>query len=171
MRPWPHGAFGRHSEAELTEWARTLSIFRFCGAIGGHANDGDQLMAGLRYSSSDDLADLAAALGITLWRVPWLRLNDANQIPDAPRWQQPDRQSLGGVSVFVYAEHGILNICIAGAAGDPYSVTQADVDQARIVERLLEPVRHRVVDPPRDNPRCICPKYYPSIFGPDETAP
>ena len=142
-----------------------LSIFRFCRAIGGHANDGDQLVAALRYSSSDDLGALAAALGITLRRVSRLRLKEVSQVPDAPSWQQPLHQSLGGVPVFLYAQRGTLEISIAGAAGDPYSVTRADVDRAGIVEPLLEPVRDRVVDPPRDTDRCLCPKYYPSIFG------
>ena len=141
-----------------------LSTFRFCRAIGGHANDGDELVAALRYSSSDDLGALATTLGITLRRASWLRLKEANEVPDAPHWQQPLPQSLGGVPLLLHARSGLLEICIAGAEGDPYSVTGLDVERARAVEVLLAPVRDRVVDPPRDTSRCLCPKYYPSIF-------
>jgi hypothetical protein len=45
---WEQWLYERHSKAELAVWAPTLRYFRYCRAIGGHANDGDQLMVVLR---------------------------------------------------------------------------------------------------------------------------
>lgn len=45
---WEQWLYERHSRAELAEWAPTLRYFRYCRAIGGHANDGDQLVVLLR---------------------------------------------------------------------------------------------------------------------------
>jgi len=39
----------------LRRWGRRLSMVRFCRAVGGHANDGDELMAVFRYESIPQL--------------------------------------------------------------------------------------------------------------------
>ena len=61
---WLDYLFHRHPPAELGAWARRLRYFRFCKAIGGHANDGDQLVAALRYADAADLRHLLAQLGL-----------------------------------------------------------------------------------------------------------
>jgi hypothetical protein len=53
-----------HGEQTLRRWARLLSIFRFCRAAGGHANDGDELSAVFRYASVPQLLDALRQLGI-----------------------------------------------------------------------------------------------------------
>jgi hypothetical protein len=65
MDRWQDYLYRSHSEAELADWARRLDHFRFCRAIGGHANDGDALLVALRYSSAADLESLWRELGVT----------------------------------------------------------------------------------------------------------
>jgi hypothetical protein len=41
------------------------------------------------------------------------------------------------------------------------------VDGAKLVEPLLTRFGSRIVDPPRDTPRCISPKSFPEWFRDD----
>ena len=46
---WLNYLFYGYGRAELGAWARRLHYFRFVAALGGHANDGDLLLAALHY--------------------------------------------------------------------------------------------------------------------------
>ena len=63
----PHAI--RQSPDELGTWAPSLRIFRYCRAFGGHNNDGDQLLVGLRVDSSDEVAYVLAELALLLPEV------------------------------------------------------------------------------------------------------
>jgi hypothetical protein len=91
-----------HSEAELRGWAKSLRIFRYCESVGGHANDGDELLAAIRCERLTDTGQILHALG----------LDDVGH------------QQLAGVPCFLFAAGGLLTISTAGADGDPYRVTQ-----------------------------------------------
>jgi hypothetical protein len=45
---WEQWLYERHSKAELAVWVSTLRYFRYVRAVGGHANDGDELVVLLR---------------------------------------------------------------------------------------------------------------------------
>jgi hypothetical protein len=126
--------FRRHSFEELRAWTETMRFFRFCRAIGGHANDGDLLVAAVRVESQADLAAVAAALGI------------------APRAGQAE---IAGVRCFVAVHPGQLELWLSGAAGDAYEVSEEDVLNAVKIEAALASVADRVIDPPMAGERCF----------------
>jgi hypothetical protein len=126
--------FRSHSRAELQAWAKRLRYFRFCRALGGLANDGDCLAVALRHRGEADAQHLLASLS------------------DAQR----------NVSVSLTAD--TLQLTLAGANGDPYEVTEADVANAEALERRLDPHAERIIDPPLNDPRCIAPATYPAFW-------
>jgi hypothetical protein len=75
---WTDYLYERHPPARLHAWARELAYFRFCRAYGGHANDGDQLLAGLRVETQDDLVRTLSALSVP---VTWLGPIDSRSVP------------------------------------------------------------------------------------------
>jgi hypothetical protein len=171
--------FERHSPDELRAWARSLRYFRFCRAYGGHSgDDGDQLMVALRIGSERELEGVFAQLQIPVRRLP--PDNPEPQIgvaytgaqyaefktgtPDFPRIQQPSHVTIAGQKAHAWMLKGQLQITIHDQLS-PYDVTQEAVDSARQVEPLLAPLRARIIDPPRDNRNCVCPKFYPLFWA------
>lgn len=170
--------FRTHSRAELREWGNALRFFRFCRAAGGHANDGDTLEAALGFRDLDELHALCRGLGFSLTPLP----PDEPQpvvgqsysgadfgrfrtpIDDYRLWEQPGRKELAGVSVFLWVHAGKLRLSLSGD-DDPYEVTEADVEKAKRLEVLLEPLAQAIVDPPNDSDRCFHPGRYPRFFA------
>ncbi len=132
---WLAYLYRQHNRAELTEWTQAMRFFRYCRAVGGHANDGDQLLAALRCENAADLARLLAALGL----------------------EQPGHVQVASTKVFIYWHQHLqkLELCLFGAAGDPYEVSRADVDNALRIEPLLEPLVADIVMPPRAGEWCF----------------
>ena len=87
---WLDYLFHGYSRAELGAWARRLHYFRFVKALGGHANDGDLLLAALHYADNAELRSLLAQFGL-----PAGPGNEAAPIPS------PGRVALAGVNVHV----------------------------------------------------------------------
>jgi hypothetical protein len=161
--------FRPHSYEELRRWTERLSFFRFRRALGGHANDGDVLLAALRVRSEAELVALARTVGIPLRELPpdaaeqvvgaVYSLAELAQIPTRieayPRFAQPGHIALAGVGCWCWIYEGRLELSLSGAAGDGYEVTEADVENAVAVEALLAPVAGYVLDPPLENERCF----------------
>jgi hypothetical protein len=145
-----------------------LRAFRFLPAIGGHANDGDELC--LRLGPTEAIDEISRRLG--------LRLDAA--IPGEPQpapgraygademarlrslatgtpWVQPGHTQVAGEAVFAWIDARGLTLSVSGRAGDPYAVTDADVEAcARIEAAVLDTVVGFVIDPPEA--RCVMPK-------------
>jgi len=134
---WSEYLFRTHSESVLSDWARRLKVFRFCRANGGHANDGDALVAMYRYESEEQLAQFLARIG--------LEISDRVEV-----------DQLVHVSTF----DGLLRLLISSE----YEVTEENVREAERIEQLLAGATLPLVEPPIDNMRCVCPKYYPRLF-------
>jgi hypothetical protein len=130
---WLSYLYRQHSQAELEEWTRELRYFRYCRALGGHANDGDALVCALNCPDEATQARLLAALGA----------------------KAAGRATLAGASAYLSVHGSQLELTLSGAAGDPYEVTRADVDQALSVEALLEPLAADVIVPPRAEKHCF----------------
>lgn len=179
-RPIPEAwTFRGHSQDELQRWATALRFFRFCRAVGGHANDGDVFEVLVRFQSERELLEICNQLDLHLNTLP----GDAprpvpnrrysadefskfrSRIEKLPHLEQPGRCQVKGIPAFVWVVERGLRIYLAGAAGDPYEVSERDFENALSADGLLEPLRDRVVDPPQDNPRCVCPKYYPAFWA------
>jgi hypothetical protein len=137
--------FRSHSRAELRAWAERLRYFRFCRALGGLANDGDYLGVALRCAGERDAQQM-------LTKLSGSTLNTGHVI-------------IAGVSVFVSVSPEAVLLSLSGADGDYYSVTEADVAHAEVLEALLEQVAERIVDPPLDDARCIAPATHPEFWA------
>lgn len=152
---WLDYLFYRHPRAELVAWARRLRYFRFCKAYGGHANDGDQLLAALRYTDEPDLTQLLLHLGLA-------GAGGAHR-----SLASPGRVTLAGHAVFLSVrrapvqqlEFSIFDL------DNPYEVTARAVAAAEAVEELLVAHEVRLVDPPQPNHHCLCPAYYPELWA------
>lgn len=161
--------FRSHSFDELEEWTERMRFFRFVRAIGGHANDGDELSCALRYDSEEDLLSITAKLGMPLQLPPPDALEAEpgrsytrdefdrlrSPIERFPRYEQPGHVTIAGVPTFVWVRPDRLTFRVAGAKGDPYEVTEKDVENAIAIERDLAPFADRVIDPPVDGDHCF----------------
>lgn len=119
-----------------------MSYFRFCRAYGGHANDGDQFLAAFRYTDEADLQAVLGSLGL----------------------RQTGRCEIAGEQCFVGANNHRLALIVDGGDGNPYEVSEEDFQRALRLERQLQLLADRVIDPPQDDRNCICPKYYPGYW-------
>jgi hypothetical protein len=145
MSTWEQYLYARHSREELHAWARRLRYFRFCRAIGGHANDGDRLLLALRHDGPDDAQALCAQL-------------------DAAATGR-GHHLIAGIPVFAWTYEQTVTLSMSGAAGDFYSVTELDVVNAATLESLIEPLRGRIIDPPFHDEHCLAPATYPEIWS------
>ena len=174
---WERYLYENHSKASLAEWAPTLRFFRYCRAYGGHAGDGDSLRVVLRLESRSDVERLFAHLGIPLLILPpdepqpvpgkpypadeFLKFRSVvRRFPDIV---QPGHVDVLGVSTFVWVDDDRMTIDSKG--GNVWDVDETAIASARRLEPLLEPLAAQVLDPPQDDRHCICPKYYPELWG------
>ena len=177
---WLRYLYERHSPAELAGWARSLRLFRFCRALGGHANDGDTLQLALQFEGEDDLLALLAQLGIAVQRYPPETPQPvAGQaypgeefrqfpmlVPAHPSIGQPSHVSLFGVPCHVWVTSRVT--ITMQAERDIWHVDEAAVESAARLEANLKAVADgvadRAIDPPVENRNCLCPKFYPEIW-------
>lgn len=150
-------------------------MFRFIRAHGGHANDGDSLDVAYQYKSDSDLHQFFGHLGIPLTvfaerpaqpepgvSYPGTEFSKFPSLVPGTHWiKQPGHCEIAGQKAFVWCEASRIRISV----GADYLVTEADVQGAEAIERVLPDVPLHRVDPPVDSERCICPKYYPAYFG------
>ncbi|MBA2282242.1 MAG: hypothetical protein H0W25_13590 [Acidimicrobiia bacterium] len=178
QRHWERYLYELHTRAELVEWAPSLKYFRYCRSIGGHADDGDDLVVALRFTTEEDLLSLCDRFGIRLIRLPpalprpesgvsytpdeWARF--PSLVVQLPHLQQPGHLDVDGVACFVWIYDAYLTISVKDPAAHPAVVTQQGVEGARRLEPLVEPQWWRIVEPPVDSDRCICPTYHLDIW-------
>ena len=133
------------SEIELRALARRLRVFRFCKALGGHANDGDSLLAVYAYASEAELMAFYTHLGVT----------------NGPRARyETGVLRMDGAAPHARLDGGRIYLTLGGQ----WEVAEADVAAAEIVEKRLEGAPLSLVEPPLDDEHCVCPKYYPDWF-------
>ena len=175
---WNLYLFERHDRQQIAQWARRLRYFRFCRAVGGHANDGDELLVAIGLQAGADLADVCAALGIVLevvapgspQPVPGVAYTAeefgrfASIVPGSAGIRQPGFVELAGQPVYAHLQADRLEISLSDA-DSPYQVTEAAVRSAERVEALLAPLAGRLIDPPRTSRHCVCPAHYPDMWN------
>ncbi|OWR30793.1 hypothetical protein CDO73_09385 [Saccharibacillus sp. O23] len=163
---WRRYLHERHSPEELREWAHTLRYLRYRRATGGHAGDGDRLLAAVAVGSRSELESVCGLLGIELQPIregepDWPRQVRSLDYPDV---LQPGNAKIGGVEAFAWIYSDRLEIGVSDP-DNPYEVSASTVEAAaEHLEPLLAPLQERLIDPPNDNRNCICPKYYPELF-------
>ena len=152
---WLDYLFGNYGRVVLTNWARRLHYFRFVKALGGHANDGDLLLAVLRYANNADLRKLFAQLGL-----PTGPGRATGPVPS------PGLIAWAGAKVYVAVRHAPQQLEFTIIAPDgSYDVTPQAVEAAEAVELLLAVQAPRIIDPPLRDHHCVCPAYYPELWA------
>jgi hypothetical protein len=142
-RRWNAHLYRRHSPRELRDWTTRLRWFRLRRAFGGHDNDGDDLRLALRARTEAELAGVLAALGITgLGHV-----------------------RIAGENAFASARPGRVELSLSDP-DEPYEVSAGAVAAALRIEEATGALASSVIDPPLDDPNCVCPKYYPHLWAP-----
>ncbi len=183
---WERYLYEDHTRRQLSAWAKRLECFRFCRAYGGHGGDGDQLVCVLRLGDEASLLAMCAALGVGLRPMPSAEVlagMSAGERPSSAQefagWVQPGWVEIQGVRVFAWIGVHLLKDESGTLTGerlstlklsimdrdDVWSVTEAAVADALLVEAVLKPLLGQVVDPPQDDRNCISPKRYPEMFG------
>lgn len=171
---WEQWLYQDHSPEELRAWSQRLHWFRFCRAVGGHANDCDELRVVFRVDTEPDLRAACTVLGIPLTEVspdvpqpiPGVSYSGTDYakfqslIPEFPHLAQPGHTVVAGEFAFAWIAAGRLQLSPANPE-NPYEVTTRTIDSALKIESLLLPLAPTVIDPPFDNPHCISPKHYP----------
>ncbi|HEX6241639.1 MAG TPA: hypothetical protein VFZ61_12115 [Polyangiales bacterium] len=171
---WRAYLFEVHSPETLRAWAQRLSLFRFCRAVGGHANDGDELLLVYAYQTPSELSGFFNALGAPLIQhseappqaIPgvsytWEQSRKfPSLIPNTTWLQQPGHCKLAGEDAFAWCTNQQIQISIAHG----FEVTEAEVQRAERLERALRGVALARVDPPVVRRHCVCPAYYPELF-------
>jgi hypothetical protein len=76
----------------------------------------------------------------------------------------PGHATIAGQAAYVLTGPDRLEIHLSDP-DDPYEVSAATVRAAVAIEPLLDPMAGRVIDPPRDDHHCVCPKYYPELWA------
>jgi hypothetical protein len=142
-RRWNAYLYRRHSPRELRDWATRLRWFRMCRASGGHHDDGDDLRLALRAETEHELGAVLAALGLT----------------------ELGHVRIAGESAFASARPGRLELRLSDP-DEPYEVSARAVASAVAIEAALGALTSSVIDPPLDDPHCVCPKYYPHLWAP-----
>lgn len=142
-RRWNAYLYRRHSPRELRDWATRLRWFRMCRASGGHHDDGDDLRLALRAETEQELGAVLAALGLT----------------------ELGHVRIAGESAFASARPGRLELRLSDP-DEPYEVSARAVASAVAIEAALGALTSSVIDPPLDDPHCVCPKYYPHLWAP-----
>ncbi|OCC06044.1 hypothetical protein BA190_04795 [Labrys sp. WJW] len=175
---WNRYLFERHDRQEIAQWARRLRYFRFCRAVGGHANDGDELLLAIALQAEVGLVDVCAGLGIVLDAVapgspqpgPGVAYTAeayqgfASIVPGTKGIRQPGHIQLAGQPVYVHARANRLEISLSDPDA-PYEVREATIRSAEQVETLLAPLAGRLIDPPRTSRHCVCPAFYPEMWN------
>ncbi|WP_214322584.1 hypothetical protein [Nonomuraea sediminis] len=169
---WTGYLYESHPPDRLRAWARELGFFRFCRAYGGHANDGDHLLVSLRVETENDLLRTFSVLDVPVKRllpgqprpVPGVAYSRFPvPMPRFPEIGQPGYVEIAGQRAHLWSHGERLNVSVADAV-DHYSVTDAAVASAKVIEALLAPLASQVVDPPQDDRNCVCPRYYPDLW-------
>jgi hypothetical protein len=171
---WRTYLFEVHSAQTLRAWAQRLRLFRFCRAVGGHANDGDELLLVYAYQSPSELLSFFEGLGLQLTQhsvappqaSPGVSysLDQAQKFPNlipGTRWlQQPGHCKLAHQDAHAWCTGRQIQLSIAHG----FDVTEADVERAERLERALRDVTLLRIDPPVARRHCVCPAYYPELF-------
>ena len=171
---WWRYLFEAHPEATLRAWARRLRLFRFFRAFGGHAGDGDALLAAFRYATVDELLGFFAFAGLPpaihatkpAQPVPGTAYPHeefaafASLIPGTQWIEQPGHCRIAGRPAFVWCDRDRIRISLHTG----WDVTEANVVDAEALEVLLAAAPLPRIEPPVDHRNCVCPKYYPDWF-------
>ncbi|MCY1014166.1 hypothetical protein, partial [Pyxidicoccus sp. MSG2] len=140
----PHGrrAYPLGREEEIRQWATGLQHFRFYSSCGG-PDEGFGFLISLRCAWESELEQVQCSLSAILEEL-------GIELDEGARFESAD---------------GVLSLILSGAEGDSVHVTEADYQNARRLEAVLQPYLDQLIQPPRANVDCVCPEYYAGFWG------
>jgi hypothetical protein len=173
--------FEKHSQQEVTSWAAQLRYFYFFRAAGGHANDGDELRAGICYTDKADLEFKLGLLGIIPGKItaedPQPQLGKSYQsnefslfktpVSHFPDLKQPGHIVITKISLFVWITPQIMQFSVSGQLdGNLYEVSQADFEACIKLEELFDQLAWQPFkdDSIAQSVQCISKTGYPELF-------
>jgi hypothetical protein len=173
---------------QISEWALNLRFFRCI--IGGISSPREELPAMpdhltvlLKLTSEDDLIKILQHLGVPVIKsfsenLDLSRIGNESFEPvqNFPHLYIPQNLQINGArpTIGVNSRRLRLSLKIAhreDVPGKPSDFAEKlqkaaeTVDQARQIETLLDSLADKIIDPPQDDTQCVCPKYYPEIWG------
>lgn len=154
----------------LHAWARRLRYFRYCaGVSSGHMELPEELQLRLEHEGTEaSFLALLRQLGIE--PLPYVGDPSAPYTVGQPhadmgfrQWQSPGHVTIAGQPVFVY---GIRTQFLALRIGEAWRVSPHHVEVAERVEDFLDSLQSpvKIIDPPEDSARCLCPQRYPHLW-------
>lgn len=85
-------------------------------------------------------------------------------IGEFPQYEMPGWRKIAGVSAFIWVANQRIDIHLSGAAdGNLFDASERDFENARAIEKHLEPYGWRFVHPPIQC-RCLCAECYPKVL-------
>lgn len=175
---WEAYLYETHTRELFSEIARRFRYFRFCRGKDGHGPDasGDSLLVSLRVDSEADLQRIFQSL-----EIPLIAIQPGEEVAQPgksytgeeyaklvkplyrfPQFREIGWTSIRGAKVFVYLAK-TLTISVTDPE-DVWSVTEPAFRVAESLEPLIALVADAVIDPPKDDKYCVCPKYYPELW-------
>ena len=169
----------RYSEDVLRRWATGLRFFRFCWpSTAPHANEGDRFLVAFRFQGEEEMLQILQSLGVhprpfaadagseeagrqrRIWRMS-----------DFPHLAQPSFVDVDGAWTHIWVTAGAdtpgtITLHVSDP-DDPYYVSERAFEAARRLEARLVQHQHRIIDPPRDSPLCLCPERHPRFWEND----
>jgi hypothetical protein len=177
----PTYLFERHTPQQVTYWAVQLRYFYFIRAWGGHANDGDEFKAGIKYLDKVDLKNKLSQIGITIGEItaedeqPELGKSyygsDFSKLKTSishfPDLEQPGKVEIAGISVFMWITWQIIEISVSGQLdGNSYEVSQTDFDACLKLEKIFDRQEWQLFkdESTTQSVQCISKNIYPELF-------
>lgn len=172
---WEEWFFGEHSKHQMIEWIKIIKKFRYVRAIGGHANDCDELLLGIVFNNTSEMLLTLEKWGVILKKhhekppQPLIGIRYSGKeymsfpsIIKGTFWvEEPGHCTIFGQNVFISCGEKGMYI----TANLKQKVTDSDIKKAQIIEQHLSHFDLEYRDPPRDNKYCLCPKYHLEIFN------
>lgn len=157
--------FRIYPQDALRNWALSLRHFRVVLDHGGMTGGGDRLVVLLKSDYGEgQLERVFRALGAFL---PGDHAAQGTKRPAEKRHvapEVPETFLVQGVEVQSFRSAMGLELWISDR-DKPFDVSQRAVDEAKSIEHLFDALADLVIDPPRDDAHCVCPKYYPSLWS------
>jgi len=172
---WEEWFFGEHSKHQMIEWIKIIKKFRYVRAIGGHANDCDELLLGIVFNNTSEMLLTLEKWGVILKKhhekppQPLIGIRYSGKeymsfpsIIKGTFWvEEPGHCTIFGQNVIISCGEKGMYI----TANLKQEITDSDIKKAQIIEQHLSHFDLEYRDPPRDNKYCLCPKYHLEIFN------
>ncbi|EFC46149.1 predicted protein [Naegleria gruberi] len=147
-----------HSKEELVSWTNRMRYFRFVRAYGGHANDGDTLLAKFSFETTQKVSEFLQSLGVHEGKDI---INNKNFTEDG-FWR--DLRNRDSIFLWITKEPPTVTLHVQNKE-NCYEVKEDEVVRAIEIESLLDEFTEKSpINPPKPSNLCFCKENYPEEF-------